>query len=180
MIILIVTFWWGSFCFYSSQSQSQNQGGGDCPFEPLLVPTVLFFPCVSDFVPHFCVKVLVWCSVTTKITHCQNCKKIQSSLILKLKQSQFTNITSLWIHYLQMALILSKMIRDAGIGHDKVYLLKLMFSKKATKIDEILTVDLTLCSKCKIDGEDFVIFVAFLENMNFIRTDLLKYGFFKK
>ena len=31
-----------------------------------------------------------------------------------------------------------------------------MFSKKAAKIDEILTVDLTLCSKCQIDGEDFV------------------------
>ena len=33
-----------------------------------------------------------------------------------------------------------------------------MFSKKATKIDEIFTVDLTLCSKCQINGEDFVIF----------------------
>ena len=29
-----------------------------------------------------------------------------------------------------------------------------MFSKKATKIDEIFTVDLTLRSKCQIDGED--------------------------
>ena len=35
---------------------------------------------------------------------------------------------------------------------------KFMFSKKATKIDEIFTVDLTLCSKCQIDGEDFVNF----------------------
>ena len=44
-----------------------------------------------------------------------------------------------------------------------------MFSKKATKIDEIFTVDLTLCSKCQIDGEDFFsFFLAFLENMNFI------------
>ena len=34
--------------------------------------------------------------------------------------------------------------------------LKFIFSKKATKIDEIFTVDLTLCSKCQIDGEDFV------------------------
>jgi len=33
-----------------------------------------------------------------------------------------------------------------------------MFSKKATKIDEIFTGDLTLCSKCQIDGEDFVNF----------------------
>ena len=31
-----------------------------------------------------------------------------------------------------------------------------MFSKKATKIDEIFTVNLTLCSKCQIDGEEFV------------------------
>ena len=33
-----------------------------------------------------------------------------------------------------------------------------MFSKKATKIDEIFTVDLTLGSKCQIDGEDFANF----------------------
>ena len=33
---------------------------------------------------------------------------------------------------------------------------KFVFSKKATKIDEIFTVDLTLCSKCQIDGEDFI------------------------
>ena len=66
-----------------------------------------------------------------------------------------------------------------------------MFSKKATKIYEIFASDLTLCSKCQIDVEDFVnflgflrkhelyalsvkfmmiffsIFVAFLENMSF-------------
>ena len=33
-------------------------------------------------------------------------------------------------------------------------LLKFMYSEKATKFDEIVTVDLTLCSKCQIDGED--------------------------
>jgi hypothetical protein len=43
-----------------------------------------------------------------------------------------------------------------------------MFSKKATKIDEIFTVDLTLCSQ--IDGEDFFNFVAFSENMNYNST----------
>ena len=37
-----------------------------------------------------------------------------------------------------------------------------MFYKKATKIDEIFTVDLTLCSKCQIDGEDFVDFCGLL------------------
>ena len=37
-----------------------------------------------------------------------------------------------------------------------------MFSKKATKIDEIFTDDLTLCSKCQIDGEDFAKFCGLL------------------
>ena len=36
--------------------------------------------------------------------------------------------------------------------------LKFKFSKKATKIEEIFTVDLTLFSKCEIVGEDFVKF----------------------
>ena len=36
--------------------------------------------------------------------------------------------------------------------------IKFMFSKTASKIEEIFTVDLTLCSKCQIDGEDFVNF----------------------
>jgi hypothetical protein len=37
-----------------------------------------------------------------------------------------------------------------------------MFSKKARKIDKIFTVDLTLCSKCQINGEDLIIFCGFL------------------
>ena len=37
-----------------------------------------------------------------------------------------------------------------------------MFSKKTTKIDEIFNVDLTLCSKCQIDVEDFVNFLGLL------------------
>ena len=40
--------------------------------------------------------------------------------------------------------------------------LKFMFSKKATKIDEIFIVDLTLCSKCQIDSENFVNFCGLL------------------
>ena len=39
---------------------------------------------------------------------------------------------------------------------------KFMFSKKATKIEEIFTVDLTLCSKCQIVSEDFVKFCGLL------------------
>ena len=37
-------------------------------------------------------------------------------------------------------------------------MIKFMFSKKATKIDEIFTVDLTVTTYCQIDGEDFVHF----------------------
>ena len=37
-----------------------------------------------------------------------------------------------------------------------------MFSKKATKIDEIFTVDLTVTTYCQIDGEDFVNFCDLL------------------
>ena len=37
-----------------------------------------------------------------------------------------------------------------------------MFFKKATKIYIIFTVNLTLCSKRQIDGEDFVNFLGFL------------------
>ena len=37
-----------------------------------------------------------------------------------------------------------------------------MFSKKATKFEKIFTVDLTLCSKCQIEGEDFVNFCGLL------------------
>ena len=37
-----------------------------------------------------------------------------------------------------------------------------MFSKKVTELDEIFAVDLTLCSNCQIDGEDFVDFCGLL------------------
>ena len=49
-----------------------------------------------------------------------------------------------------------------------------IFSKKATKIDEIITINLTSTTKRQIDSKDFIntvkilsIFVAFLENNNF-------------
>ena len=40
----------------------------------------------------------------------------------------------------------------------KFDVLKFMFFKNASQFDKIFTVDLTLCSKCQIDGEDFVKF----------------------
>ena len=51
-----------------------------------------------------------------------------------------------------------------GIEKDlqKSYFVKFMFSRNATKIDEIFTIDLTLCSKRQIDSEDFVNFRGLL------------------
>ena len=40
--------------------------------------------------------------------------------------------------------------------------LKPVFSKKATKLDDIFTVDLTLTTECQIDGEEFVNFCGLL------------------
>ena len=47
--------------------------------------------------------------------------------------------------------------------------LKFMFSKKATKIDEIFTVDLTFTKYISVKSTVKIlsIFVAFLKNMNF-------------
>ena len=52
--------------------------------------------------------------------------------------------------------------------------LKFMFSKKATKIDEIFTVDLTVTTYCQIDGEDFFNFCGLLR-----KRELYKQGFQK-
>ena len=44
----------------------------------------------------------------------------------------------------------------------EICVLKFVFSKKATKIDEIFNVDLKLATLCQIGGEDFFNFFAFL------------------
>ena len=46
--------------------------------------------------------------------------------------------------------------------HKHLILVKFIFSKKATIIDEIFTVNLTLGGKFQIDGEDFVDFCGLL------------------
>ena len=56
------------------------------------------------------------------------------------------------------------------VPYDKprLFQVKLMFFKKATKFDEIFTVDLTFVVSVKSTVKILLIFVAFLENMNFI------------
>ena len=49
---------------------------------------------------------------------------------------------------------------------EKLFLVKFMFSKKATKIDEIFTVD--LLHTVKLTVKILSIFVTFSENVNFI------------
>ena len=41
-------------------------------------------------------------------------------------------------------------------------MVKFMFSNKATKIDDIFDVDLTVTTYCQIEGEDFVNFCGLL------------------
>ena len=56
-----------------------------------------------------------------------------------------------------------------------------MFSKKATKIDKIFAVDLTLCSKCQIDDEDFVDFCGLLRKHElYYRVNIKRSGKFIK
>ena len=46
-----------------------------------------------------------------------------------------------------------------------------MFSKKATKINKIFTIDLTVTTYCQIDGEDFVNFCVLLRKLELYLTD---------
>ena len=54
-----------------------------------------------------------------------------------------------------------------------------MFSKKATKIDEIFTVNLTLGTMRQIDGEDLVSFCGFLRKYELYFFINLKHGVYK-
>ena len=55
------------------------------------------------------------------------------------------------------------------------WLVKFMFSKKTTRIDEIFAIDLTLTTYCKIDGEDFFNFCGLLRKHELYLSDW--YGF---
>ena len=67
--------------------------------------------------------------------------------------------TALCSHSIMAKLLPNSLILMLYIS---ILLLKFMFSKKATKFEEIFTVDLTLFSKCQINGEDFVNFCGLL------------------
>ena len=56
---------------------------------------------------------------------------------------------------------------------NKNFLIKFMFSKKTTKNQEIFTVNLTLFSKCQIDGEDFINSCDLLKKHKLNRIHLL-------
>ena len=58
-------------------------------------------------------------------------------------------------------------------------MIKFMFSKKATKIDEIFTVDLTVTTYCQIDGKDFVNFCGLLRKCELYTQSYLRWRFRK-
>ena len=52
--------------------------------------------------------------------------------------------------------------KQQTISHE-LHLVKFMFSKKTTKINKVITIELTLWSKCQIVSEDFVNFCELLK-----------------
>ena len=54
----------------------------------------------------------------------------------------------------------------------KLNKLKFTFSEKATKIEKIFSVNLTVCSNRQIDGEDFVNFCGLLRKYELYNVDL--------
>ena len=76
--------------------------------------------------------------------------------VKSLIKVSLTSCTSLrdndkYLHFRQLVFL----VTTYGVDFEYV---KFMFSKKATKIDELFTFGLTSCSKCQIDSEDFVDF----------------------
>ena len=70
------------------------------------------------------------------------------------------------------------MLSSSGLSKLGTFLenkVKFILSKKATKINEIFTVDLTLCSKYQIDSEDLVHFFGLLRKheLNMAKWSLL-------
>ena len=78
----------------------------------------------------------------------------------------FCKTISLWIcevaSYAYVRKDFWRNVRDWVRNMHSTLPLKLTLSKKATKLDEIFIVNLTLCSKCQIDGEDLVNFCDLL------------------
>ena len=84
-----------------------------------------------------------------------------SNLIMSVKNPQFRSRS--FIAQLPLNLLdIGPWCKNNNFAFEFFEVLKFMFSKKATQIDEIFIVDLTLCSECKIDGGNFVNFCGFL------------------
>ena len=74
-----------------------------------------------------------------------------------------------------MSKAISELSRSAILKEPNfVSKIKFMFSKKDTKIDEIFTADLTLCSKFQTVSEDFVKFCALLRKHELYQKNQIK------
>ena len=59
--------------------------------------------------------------------------------------------------------VIFKVLSNLDLSMEALKLpLKFMFSRKATKVDEIFAVDLTLTTQCQIDGENLFKFCGLL------------------
>ena len=62
----------------------------------------------------------------------------------------------------KIALRLDDQTRKKSLVEKEIKVLKFIYTEKATKIDEIFTIDLTVTTYGQIDGEDFVNFCGLL------------------
>ena len=125
----------------------------------------LYIPTVSTFY------VYLW-NESRVASRNSNKQKIRTWQDEKETVEKYIRLTS---SYCQMGLLHYQCNRGCGIfrlivGYYKISLfqqievgiLKFTFSEKATKIDQIFTVNLLVCSNRQIDGEDFINFCGLL------------------
>ena len=90
--------------------------------------------------------------------------KPQNLSLIFPRSFQFYSVT--WRHFKHLSLVkISSACRPLYCAPQTLCSLtaaKFIFSKNATKIDEIFTIDLTFTTQCQIDGEDFVHFCGLL------------------
>ena len=94
---------------------------------------------------------------------------MQTEPISKITNEQKERgVSFYWVARVNFDSSLRKIQFSVNNGGQQQYIwVKFMFSKKATKMDKIFTVDLTLCSKRQIDGEDFINFCGLLGKHEF-------------
>ena len=90
-----------------------------------------------------------------------NVPDLSPKRLLQIYNTIWTKDDLGWLIYLKMYKF-NTLNKINGMYHGSLFDLKFVFSKKATKFDEIFPVDLTLTTYFQIDGEDFFNFCGLL------------------